>query len=246
MDGLISETQSAFIAGRYILDGPLIISELLSWARKGGKALFMFKIDFAKAYDNINWEFLVFVMRQMRFPEMWCMCIKGILTSARSSVLVNGSLTFEFACEKGMRQGDPISPFLFIIVMEALAGMMRKACEVGSFSGVRLPSSGLVLSHLLYADDAMIMGEWSSSNFDTLRRLLRAFHLCSGLRINIHKSTLFGVGKGMDEISDMARSLGCCSGVTPFRYLGITVGANMGRINNWDPVIDTFKNRLSK
>lgn len=174
---------------------------------------------------------------------MW---VKGVLSSTRSSVLVNGSPTFEFSCEKGVRQGDPISPFLFIIVMEAFAGMMRKACEVGTFEGIRLPNGGLVLSHLLYADDAMIMGEWSPINFNSLRRLLRVFHLCSGLRINIQKSTLFGIGKGLDEVSVMASSLGCCSGVTPFTYLGISVGANMSRINNWDPVVKIFKSRLSK
>lgn len=105
IDSLISETQSAFVAGRYILDGPLIISEVLSFARRCGKELFMFKIDFAKAYDNVNWAFVILVMRQMNFPEIWCNWTKGVLESARSSVLVNGSPTFEFSCEKGMRQG---------------------------------------------------------------------------------------------------------------------------------------------
>lgn len=107
------------------------------------------------------------------------------MSSARSSVLVNGSPTSEFGCGKGLRQGDPISPFLFIIVMEALSSIIRKACDIGSFDGVKINDGGPTVSHLLYADDAMVMGEWSKSNLQALRRILRIFHLCSGLRINI-------------------------------------------------------------
>ncbi|KAJ0612278.1 putative RNA-directed DNA polymerase [Helianthus annuus] len=80
----------------------------------------------------------------------------------------------------------------------------------------------------------------------TLRRLLRVFYLCSGLRIDIHKSTLFGVGKSMDVVSEKAKAMGGRSGETPFSYLGIRVGANMSRISNWDPVVKVFKSRLSK
>lgn len=245
MDSVINETQSAFVAGRYILDSPLVISEISSWARRSGKELFMFKIDFEKAYDNINWDFLLSVMRQMNFPDLWCSWIKGILVSACSSVLVNGSPTFEFTCGKGLRQGDPISPFLFIMVMEALSGIIKKACSIGSFHGVSLPRDGPVISHLLYADDAMVMGEWSESNFVCLKRMLRVFHLCSGLRINIQKSSLYGVGVDKEAVDAKARVLGCRSGTTPFCYLGIKVGANMSRINNWDPVVKVFKTRLS-
>ena len=102
MGSITYETQSAFLSGRYILDGPLIISEILSWAKSKGKELFLFKIDFEKAYENVSWEFLLSMMRQMKFPELWCKWIGGILSSARSSVLVNGSPTFEFGCGKGL------------------------------------------------------------------------------------------------------------------------------------------------
>ncbi|XP_022030239.1 uncharacterized protein LOC110931140 [Helianthus annuus] len=108
--------------------------------------------------------------------------------TGRSSVLVNGSPTFEFGWQKGIRQGDPILPFLFIIVMEAFSGMMKKACDIGAFDGLRMPNDGTVLSHLLYADDTKLMGEWSSSNFKNMKRILRIFYLCSGLKLNLYKS----------------------------------------------------------
>ncbi|XP_021986635.1 uncharacterized protein LOC110883094 [Helianthus annuus] len=109
----------------------------------------------------------------------------GILSSARSSVLVNGSPTFEFQCGKGMRQGDPISPFLFIVTMEALSYIFDKACEARVMDDIRLPNYGPLLSHLLYADDAIILGEWSRGNVENVVRILRSFYVCSGLRINL-------------------------------------------------------------
>ncbi|XP_021975310.1 uncharacterized protein LOC110870437 [Helianthus annuus] len=237
--------QKFFETGRFILDGPLIINEIYSWAKKTGKELFFFKIDFEKAYDNINWRFLKLIMKQMNFPDRWCNWIKGVLHSARSSVLVNGSPTFEFNCEKGIRQGDTISPFSFLIVMEGLSSMLRMACDNGMFDGVQLNNDGPIISHLLYADDTMVMGKWSQFNFNVLKRILRIFHLCSGLRINLHKSNLFGIGKSVEEIEVCANGMGCRSGVFPFKYLGILVGTNMNRISNWDSVVDVFKKRLS-
>ncbi|KAL9997682.1 putative RNA-directed DNA polymerase [Helianthus debilis subsp. tardiflorus] len=208
--------------------------------------MFLFKIDFDKAYDNVNWEFLLSVLDQMEFPWLWCEWIRGILASARSTVLVNGSPTFEFGCQKGIRQGDPTSPFLFILSMEAFSGLMKKASDTGAFDGVRIASEGPFLTHLLYADDAMLMGDWSNFNFNNMKRILRIFFLCFGLKINLHKSVLFGVGVDSEELKLQADALGCKAGNIPFLYLGIQVGANMNRVANWDPVVNTFKKRLSK
>ncbi|MFS7909622.1 putative RNA-directed DNA polymerase [Helianthus anomalus] len=246
INGVTSESQSAFISGRYILDGPLIINEVLAWSRCVGKSLFLFKIDFEKAYDNVHWEFLIGVMRQMGFPDRWCNWIYGVLSSASSSVLVNGSPTIEFECTKGIRQGDPLSPFLFILVMEALSGLFRKASDIGVFKGIQLPNGGPILTHLLYADDVMVMGEWEDTNFKSVMRMLRVFYLCSGLKINIHKSSLFGTGISREMIKDQAESMRCKFGDIPFIYLGLKVGANMNRISNWEPVKDIFRTRLSK
>ncbi|KAJ0892121.1 putative RNA-directed DNA polymerase [Helianthus annuus] len=243
---IVSETQSAFLSGRYILDGLLMTSEVISWAKKRDRKIFLFKIDFEKAYDNVNWDFLLSVLSQMDFPSIWCDWIRGILVSSRASVLVNGSPTFEFGCQKGIRQGDPLSPFLFIILMEALSGMINQACDIGAFQGVKFSNDGPSLSHLLYADDAMLMGDWSVINFNNMRRILRIFYLCSGLKINLHKSVLYGVGVEEEEVASMAADLGCKQGSLPFLYLGIKVGANMNRVSNWDPVVSKFKSRLSK
>ncbi|XP_035845190.1 uncharacterized mitochondrial protein AtMg01250-like [Helianthus annuus] len=139
----------------------------------------------------------------MGFSQQWCNWVKGVLVSARSSVLVNGSPAFEFQCHKGIRQGDPLLLFLFLIVMEVFSCMVNKACDTGNFEGIRLPNGGLVISHLLYADDALIIGEWEKENVKVVARILRVFYACSGLKINFHKSNLnlFGVGVEEEESS---------------------------------------------
>ncbi|KAJ0575090.1 putative RNA-directed DNA polymerase [Helianthus annuus] len=177
MGKIISDTQTAFLKDRFILDGPLVINELYGWIKKTGRKGFLLKIDFEKAYDNVNWEFLLSILDQMGFPSKWCLWVKGILHSARSAILVNGSPTFDFQCQKGVRQGDPISPFLFLIAMEAFSCLIRNACDLGEIKDLRVFGGGFSFSHLLYADDALILGEWSKDNKVKTTRLLRIFYV---------------------------------------------------------------------
>ncbi|XP_022041930.1 uncharacterized mitochondrial protein AtMg01250-like [Helianthus annuus] len=158
--------------------------------------------------------------------------VKGVCVSARAAVLVNGSPTFDFRCEKGLRQGDPLSPFLFLIVMEALSWLLKKAQQIGIFKGVCITSNEAELSHLFFADDTLIMGEWTRDNIQSIARVLRIFYLCSGLRINLHKSNIFGVGVEDREVDNMMELLGCKRGGFPFNYLGIQVGAKMSQVSN--------------
>nr|KAJ0211203.1 hypothetical protein LSAT_V11C400178620 [Lactuca sativa] len=115
---VISDVQSAYVEGRNILGGPMVINALYSWAKK---------VDFDKAFDSINWEYLDSVLAQMRFVNKWRMWIKGCLRSSRALVIINGSPTVEFEISKGVRQGDPLSPFLFIIIMEGLHIALEEA-----------------------------------------------------------------------------------------------------------------------
>ncbi|KAJ0702066.1 putative RNA-directed DNA polymerase [Helianthus annuus] len=245
LGSVISDSQTAFLKNRLILDGPLIINEVGSWIKSQKKKALLFKIDFEKAYDNINWRFVVDVLRQMGFGDRWCKWVWGVLSSARAAVLVNGTPTFEFKCGKGMRQGDPISPFLFVAVMEALSCLLVKAREVGIFSGIQLPNDGPLLSHLFFADDALIIGKWEENNAMNIVRILRCFHVCSGLKINLGKSNLFGIGVEAAEVKAMADIVGCMPESIPFKYLGLKVGANMNRVSNWRPVFEIFESRLA-
>ncbi|GJY72580.1 RNA-directed DNA polymerase, eukaryota, partial [Tanacetum coccineum] len=157
---LVSDTQSAFVANRQILDGPFILNEILAWCKRKKKQALIFKADFAKAYDSIRWDFLLDVLQAFGFGPNWCKWIRGIFSSAMASVLVNGSPSSEFPFFCGLKQGDPLASFLFILVMESLHISMSRAINDGVFRGLQLHGS-MCISHLFYADDAVFIGEWS-------------------------------------------------------------------------------------
>ncbi|XP_071694510.1 secreted RxLR effector protein 78-like [Rutidosis leptorrhynchoides] len=116
---------------RYILDSVLIANGVIDDMKKNRKRGFIFKVDFQKAFDCLKWEFIEETMKSLGFGPKWIKWVMACLTSASISVLVNGSLTRELKLKRGVRQGDPISPFLFIIAAEGLYILIKKAVESG-------------------------------------------------------------------------------------------------------------------
>ncbi|GJU07833.1 RNA-directed DNA polymerase, eukaryota, reverse transcriptase zinc-binding domain protein [Tanacetum coccineum] len=221
---VISPEQSDFIKGRNILDGPLIINEVMDWYRKRKKDLMIFNVDFEKAFDSLRWDFLDLVMEKLGFGHKWRSWIYGCLHNARSLVLVNGSPTIEFEVFRGLRQRDPLSHFLFILAMEGLHLLTCKAQETSLFKGASVGHGNMIISHLIYADDVIFIGEWSWQNAHNLLCMLRCFYLISGPKINVNKSNIFGVLVSDERVSNMANSIGCGAGIFPMNYLGVPVG----------------------
>jgi hypothetical protein len=126
---LISDTQSTFVKNRQILDEIWIANGVVDEARKMKKELLMFKVNFEKGYDFVDWGYLDDVMRKMMFPTLWRKGFKDCISMATTSVLVNGSPTKEFPLERGLRQGDHLSPFLFLLAVEGMHVMMTSMVE---------------------------------------------------------------------------------------------------------------------
>ncbi|GJV91519.1 putative RNA-directed DNA polymerase, partial [Tanacetum coccineum] len=167
---VIGEEQNAFIQGRYILDGGLIATEACEYLKKEKKKAFLLKVDFEKAYDSVN--FIQNTLLQMGFGERWCKWVQTCQKSASVSVLVNGSPTLEFKMERGVRQGDPLSPFLYLVAAEGLNVTLKDAVRNGLFKGVKIGRSDIPISHLQYAEDTLIFGEWKESNAKNLMRIM--------------------------------------------------------------------------
>ncbi|GJX39579.1 RNA-directed DNA polymerase, eukaryota [Tanacetum coccineum] len=223
ISGLISDVQTAFLPNRQILDGPFIINELLYWCKHKKQQAIVFKVDFAKAYDSIRWDFLKDVLRAFCFGSKWCSWIRGCLHSGMASVLLNGSPTSEFQFHYGLKQADPLAPHLFILIMESLHLSLSRAIEAGIFKGIKI-GSFLNISHLFYADDAVFIGEWSIANLSGITHILHCFSLLSGLSINLKKSHLLGVGIRSEDVNAAALYFG--------RFLTLVLAVQIGSTNH--------------
>ncbi|GJZ40063.1 RNA-directed DNA polymerase, eukaryota, reverse transcriptase zinc-binding domain protein [Tanacetum coccineum] len=178
------------------------------------------------------------------FSSKWISWISGWLSSAKSSVLVNRSLTDEFHLHRGLRQGESLSLFLFIMIMEGLHVAVEDAILAGYFRGVTVGSQNI--SHLLFADDVLFLGEWFRSNVINLVNLLQSFYRASGLKLNLQKSKLYGVGVSHDEVQQLALLTGCNSQRLPFVFLGLPISENMAKQKGLEPIVDNFNTRMSR
>ena len=134
-------------------------NEIVDEAHRCKKELLLFKVDFEKAFDSVDWGYLIDVMSKMGFPLLWRKWIKECIGTTTASVLVNGSPTDEFSLKTGLRQGDPLSPFLFLLAAEGFNILVESLLANNIFTGYQVGSSGsTVVSHLQFADDTLILG----------------------------------------------------------------------------------------
>ena len=157
-------------------------NEVVDEARKCKKELILFKVDFEKAYDSIDWNYLNEVMLKMGFPTLWRKWIKECVGTATTSVLVNGSPTYEFSLGNGLRQGNPLSPFLLLLAAEGFHVLMESLSVNNLFTGYKVGRrDSMGVSHLQFSDDTLILGEKSWVN---MRAILLLFEDLSGLKVN--------------------------------------------------------------
>ncbi|KAF3624709.1 Syntaxin-51 [Capsicum annuum] len=245
MRKLVSNHQNAFIKDREITDAALITNEVLDWRMKIKEPGILCKLDIEKAFDQLNWSYLFSILKQMGFGERWIKWIKFSITTVKYSVLVNGSLVGFFSPQKGLRQGDLLSLFLFILAMEGLSNMLDKAEQLQWLDGFNVGTRNTVnVSHLLYADDTLVFCGADRSQVLYLNLTLLIFESLSGLYINMLKSVIFLVNE-VSDLEELVGILGCNTGSLPTTYLGLSLGAAFGFTSIWDGVIEKFEKKLA-
>ena len=159
MEDIISTSRNAFVRNKQFLNPILITNECLNSRLKTGLPRLLCKLNVEKAFDHVNWGFLMQLLERNGFFAKWRWWIFFCLSTVRFSILINGSPCRFFGSYRGLRQGDPLSPLLFVLVMEAPGRMLDKAVHEGCMLGFRvgnLKGRSLVVSYLLFADDTLI------------------------------------------------------------------------------------------
>ncbi|XP_024010239.1 LOW QUALITY PROTEIN: uncharacterized protein LOC112085271 [Eutrema salsugineum] len=190
---LISETQSAFVAGRLITGNILIAQENFHALRSNPacrKRFMAIKTDMSKAYDRVEWSFLKSLMEKMGFDDRWIGWIMYCITSVKYRVLINGRPRGSITPSRGIRQGDPISPYLFILCTEALISQLRAAEAEEKIHGIRIAHASPPTSHLLFADDSLFFCKADIAQSREIIEIIRLYGEASGQQINLAKSSI--------------------------------------------------------
>nr|XP_016478797.1 PREDICTED: uncharacterized protein LOC107800154 [Nicotiana tabacum] len=225
MEKLVSNQQNAFIKNRQITDASLIANEVMDWQLKRGGSGILCKLDIEKAFDQLNWVYLISILRQMGFGSMW---IKFNTSTVKYSVLVNRSPVGFFSPQRGLRQGDPLS---------AKRLQWIRGFDVGVQSNINI-------SHLLYADDTLIFYGADRDQVLHLNLTLLLFEALSGLHINMLKSVIYPVNE-VHNLEELAGILGCNIGTLPTTYLGLPLRAKHNSSTIWKRVNEKFERRLA-
>ncbi|KAJ9561524.1 hypothetical protein OSB04_006684 [Centaurea solstitialis] len=245
LDGLVDRAQSAFIPGRRIVDNILMAHELVvGYHLNIGKPRRAFKIDLRKAYDMVDWRFLIAMMEGFGFHPVLVSWIREMLSTTSYSVVVNGESWGHFQGKRGIRQGDPLSPYLFTLIMEGF-DMVFKQCIAEASRFDHHPGCGDIdLTHLCFADDLFVFTGGDVASVEVLKRALYLFEKRSGLSPNLNKSDVF-FGNVPDSEKDAILScLPFRLGAFPIRYLGVPLSPKFLKVSDYGGLISRVKQRV--
>jgi hypothetical protein len=191
---VISDSQSAFVLGRLITDNVLVAFETLHHMhhnKMGREGVMALKLDMSKAYDKVEWKYLEKVMKKMGFHQKWIGLMVECISTVSYSILINGEPHGNIHPSRGLRQGDPLSPYLFLLCAEGLHPLIKKVESSGDIQGVSLCRGRPKITHLFFADDSLLFTKATTAACDKIQLILRHYERASGQQVNRDKTTIF-------------------------------------------------------
>ena len=248
LNNLISPIQTAFVLGRKGVDNVVIAQELLYTMdrMKGKKGYIAVKVDLEKAYDRLEWSFIHKVFQAFRFPDNIIKLIMSCISTSSLSVLVNGCALDPFNPSRGIRQGNPLSPYLFILCMEYLGFLIEKKCSNGTWCSLKASLGNIKISHLFFVDDLILFAKATNEIGDVISEVLRDFCLESGQKISCAKSRIyFSPNIGADLKEEICDKLGMFETNNFGKYLGFPLKDKGAPRRQFDFVADRVMKKLA-
>ena len=239
MKEVVAANQSAFIQGRNLHDNFLLVRQVARNIQERKEPGVFLKLDISRAFDSLSWPFLFEVLRQKGFGAKWIGWISILLRTASTKVGVIGvpGKSVIHAC--GLRQGDPVSPLLFVIAMDVLTHIFRKGAEEGVLSSFRGITPMQRVS--IYADDVALFIRPIEGDLNFVRSALQAFGRASGLSVNYSKSSAILIRGSEQDQSRVEALLQCNIAEFPCKYLGLQLAIRQLTRGEWQPILDKAK-----
>ncbi|KAL0012214.1 hypothetical protein SO802_007322 [Lithocarpus litseifolius] len=248
LDKIISPCQAAFVLGRRGVDNAIIVQEVIHTTGKTrGKVGYMtLKIDLEKAYDKLEWSFTRSMLSRFNLPNNLIEIIMSCITTVTTSILFNGGSLEPFSPTRGIRQGDPLFPYIFIMCMEYLGQLIQEKCEEGLWKPVKASRSGPLFSHLFFADDLVLFAKANAKNCMVIRDVLEKFCTESGQTISSSKSRVF-FSPNICQVEEEAflSILGFQASNCLGKYLGFPIRHRGGSNQDFNFVLDKVKTKLA-
>lgn len=242
---IVSENQSAFIKGLLLMENVLLASEMVKDYHKDlVSPRCLLKIDISKAFDSVQWEFILKALEVLGFPSKFIHWIRLCITSPSFSVQVNGDLAGYFQSARGLRQGCSLSPYLFVLCMNILSKMIDKAVAQKKFN-FHPRCQSLYLTHLCFADDLVVFVEGSKASIEGALSVFDEFAIWSGLKISIEKYSIYMAGVSEAERSSILTNFPLAEGSLPVRYLGLPLMTKAMKKHDYQPLVEKIRNKIS-
>ncbi|CAH9059413.1 unnamed protein product [Cuscuta epithymum] len=241
---IISPEQIGFMKNKDMVDHILIAQEMVhSLNKKVRGSNVMVKLDMAKAFDKLSWKFIADILNRFGFSPKFIHVIMNNLQSTFLSILVNGVPHGFFQPKRGVKQGDPLSPFLFILASEAFSRGIKWHMEHGSIKQYWMGSFGYSISHLGFADDLLIFLNGEARSLVNFNKFLNSYQRASGQTINLQKSSFLCGRKARAGL--ISHILGMQEADLPIKYLGVPLHKGINRVSYCMDLIHKFDQKLS-
>jgi hypothetical protein len=223
LERLISPTQAAFVLERWIAENTVIVHEIVHTfqKKKKGKGLLGIKLDMQKAYDRVEWQFVLKVLSQFGFCEKFINLIFQCISTVSFTLLLNGCQSGKILPSRGLRQGDPLSPYLFILCAEVLSRLILREEQKANLQGIKVARSAPAITHMLFADDLMLFSSTKTKEVECLAECVSKYCSWSGQAVNLAKSGMFA-SRNVHRVvlNKIAKDWGCKKISLDVKYLG--------------------------